>query len=292
MLKKIIRSFRYCVILLLGIPFYAEGQASGIQFSENDSIFVSIEGHQLYLYHTVKKGHTLYSIKRFYGLAFNDLYKCNPQIEEKGLRLHQTLKIPITGRAIKRSQGMGFIDTNFVKVYYRVKPKETFYGISKTSFNIPLEVLQKRNKLKDISLKVGQVLHIGWIAKSGIPDTLHRYTGLTGVLGEENDKLRKKYESDLMAGKEEVEQEGKACWPKNQGLGQDNTLYVLHSTVPVGSILRVENPMTERVLYARVIGKVPDTPFARGSIVMLSPTVAYALGILDATVYVKVYYLQ
>jgi LysM repeat protein len=282
----------YLICLLCFITGHSFGQTPVIQFEKNDSVFVLLEGHQIVLQHKVKKGHTLYSIKRFYGVAINDLYKCNPEIQEKGLKQNQLLKIQITGRAIKRSQGRGFVDSNFINIYYRVKPKETFYGISKTNFNIPLDILQRRNKLSDLNLKVGQVLHIGWIAKTGIPDTLHRFTGLTGVLGAENNKLRKKYELDMMNGREELSQEGKACWPKDQGLGQDNTLYVLHSKAPVGSILRIENPMSERSLYAKVIGKIPDTSFARGSIVMLSPTVAYALGVLDATVYVKVYYLK
>ena len=39
----------------------------------------------------------------------------------------------------------------------------------------------------------------------------------------------------------EISQEGKACWPKDQGLRQDNTLYVLHSKAPFGSILKIEN---------------------------------------------------
>jgi len=46
--------------------------------------------------------------------------------------------------------------------------------------------------------------------------------------------------------------------------------------------------MIERRIYAKVLGSVPDTPFARGSIVMLSPTSAQALGILDAQAYVKI----
>ena len=133
----------YLICLLCFITGHSFGQAPVIQFEENDSIFVFLEGHQIMLQHKVKKGHTLYSIKRVYGVAGNDLYKCNPQIQEKGLKQNQLLNIPITGRAIKRSQGRGFVDSNFVKIYYRVKPKETFYGISKTNFNIPLDVLLK-----------------------------------------------------------------------------------------------------------------------------------------------------
>ena len=77
------------LLLLFNLSF---AQTTGIHFEDTDSIFINFEGHQLILHHKVKKGQTLYSIKRFYGVAISDLYKSNSFIEEKGLHQNQLLK--------------------------------------------------------------------------------------------------------------------------------------------------------------------------------------------------------
>lgn len=257
-----------------------------------DSVFIELDGTQFTLIHRVKAGHTIYGIKRFYGMEASDLFYANPDLEGSSLKIGQKVRIPLVSKAIRRNRPAYKQDTAYAKVYYRVRSKETLWRIARVHFKVPVEVLEKRNKLKTVALNKGQILHIGWLHRSGIADSLRRFTGLTGLLAEANTKLRKRYDAGLLKGKEEVLQEGKACWPKHQDLGQDNNLYVLHSDSPVGSVLRIENPMTERVLYAKVLGPVPNTPFARGSIVMLSPTVAQALGALDAKIYVKLQYLK
>jgi hypothetical protein len=75
-------------------------------------------------------------------------------------------------------------------------------------------------------------------------------------------------------------------------MGTGKNLYILHSEAKEGTVVRIENPMTERVIYAKVIGKVPDTEFAEGSVAMLSNTVAKVLGVLDSAVFLKIQYLQ
>jgi LysM repeat protein len=257
-----------------------------------DSVFVVVAGESKYLQHKVKKGETVYSIKKFYNIELSQLYHSNPDIEKKGLTENKWITIPLAAKAVQRQKSKGFVDSAFVKVYYRVKEKETLYRISKVYFNISVELMQERNKLKTTSVSTGQLLHIGWLPKSGVPDSLSKQVWLTGVLAEENTKLKKKYEAEMAKGKKENMQEGKACWPKHQQMEEANSLYILHSEAKEGSIVRIENPMTQRTLYAKVIGPVPDTPFARGSIAMLSTTVANALGVLDSMTFLKIQYLK
>jgi LysM repeat protein len=284
------------IALFIGTICHAQ-QTAALPYSAwlleaKDSVFIELDGAQSHLIHKVKAGHTIYGIKRFYGMEASDLFYANPNLEGTSLKLGQKIRIPLVGKAIKRTRPTYKEDTAYAKVYYKVRSKETLWRIARVHFKMPVEVLQKRNHLSSTAVTKGQVLQIGWIHRGGIADSLRRFTGLTGVLAEANTKLRKKYDATLLKGKEEVLQEGKACWPKHQDLGQDNTLYVLHSESPVGSVVRIENPMTERILYAKVLGPVPNTPFARGAIVMLSPTVAQALGALDAKIYVKLQYLK
>jgi LysM repeat protein len=52
------------------------------------------QNRNVYLEHTVKKGETLYSISKSYGVTISDITKLNPEINEIGLREGQVIKIP------------------------------------------------------------------------------------------------------------------------------------------------------------------------------------------------------
>lgn len=277
-------------IILLFVLFVSQlAQAQNIQLAPEDSVFVDISGGRVYLLHQVKHKQTLYSMKNFYQIKLADLYYCNPGLSKRSLKVGEKLRIPINAKAILRSKPRPYIDSNYVKVYYEVKANETLWRVARKHFNMSVELLQNRNQLRSAALYEGQRLQIGWFSLQGISDSLSRHTGLDGALAEENRKWRKKYELGLIRGKREAAEEGRACWPKYEQLSQQASgLYVLYDGAPAGDVILIENPMIERRIYAKVLGSVPDTPFARGSIVMLSPISAQALGILDAQAYVKI----
>ncbi|MCP4439219.1 MAG: LysM peptidoglycan-binding domain-containing protein [Aureispira sp.] len=258
-----------------------------VQLNTKDSVFLKVESGQKYLLHKVLPGQNLYRIKQFYGVELSDLYYSNPILEKEGLKPGRYLKIPIVGRAIRKHTGKDFVDSSYVAVYYKVKKSDTMYGIAKRYFGIPIPILQHRNNLSTTSLSPKQVLHIGWVSKAGIPDSLRKYTGLTGVLGEENAKNKYKYEH-LQGEKPELMKEGVARWFRGMDLAGKNKLYVMCSQVKAGNIVRIENPMTHRFLYAKVIGEVPENSATADAVVVLSPTVAQALGALDSRFFVNV----
>jgi LysM repeat protein len=257
-----------------------------------DSLFVVLKGEGTYIRHKVKKSETVYSITRFYNTEIETLKRYNNDLEKEGLKENQWIIIPINPKVLILNKGKDFKQENHLKVYYTVLPKETMFAIAKGHFDLSVEELQKRNSLKTTDLSVGQQLHIGWLSKAGIPDSLNRLPWLSSALGEENKRLKKKYDAALLEGAKEIKQEGKAVWPKDKQMGTGKNLYILHSQAKQGSVVRIENPMTERVIYAKVIGKVPDTEFAEGSVAMLSSTVAKVLGVLDSAVFLKIQYLQ
>ncbi len=255
-----------------------------------DSLYIQRINGQKYLMHSIQQGQTLYSIKKFYAIDLSDIYYSNPNLESTGLKVGRKIKIPIVGKAIKRYRGVAFVDTAFIPIYYKVRPSETVYGISK-AFRLPMHILKSRNYLTSDILSKNQILHIGWISKEGIPDSLKNYTGLSGVLGEESQKNKYRYETKFNGKNEKVIQ-GTACWDKAMDLSAKNKLYVMSSIVRKGGIVRLENPMTKRFLYAEVVAPKPENSFTQQSIVMLTPIVAQALGALDSRFYVKLYYCK
>lgn len=258
----------------------------------NDSIFVLVENGQKYLQHTVKAGETVYAIKKFYGIDFTDIYYSNPSLEINDMKIGQKIKIPIVDKALKYFDNNGFVDTAFVPVYYKVKPSETLFRLSRVHFRIPADIIKTRNNLTSDVLSVGQTLHMGWLDKRGVPDTLQQYTGLPAALQADNKIHKYRYEALLAAGKKETNSAGIACWDKSMRLSSTNKLYVMSSLVPAGGVVRVENPMTNRFLYAKVVAPKPENSFTNDAIIMLTPTVANALGGLDSRFYVKVLYCK
>jgi LysM repeat protein len=260
--------------------------------SSTDHLFIEISNGQKYLLHTIRAGQTLYSIKKFYAIDLSDIYYSNPNISNTNdLKVGETLRIPVLSKALKRFQETDFDPNAYIPVYYMVRPSETMYRISKVYFRLPSEILMSRNQLLSESLSKGQVLHIGWIDKNGIPDSLKNFTGLPGILGEESQKNKYRYEA-VFNGKNEKTLQGTACWDKAMDLSAKNKLYVMCSYVPKNGVVRIENPMTGRQLYAKVVAAKPENSFTQGSVVVLTPTVAQALGGLDARFYVKIHYCK
>jgi len=147
-----------------------------------DSLFVITKGDLRYIRHKVRKGETVYSITRFYNIEIEKLERNNPEFEKDGLKEGQWLLIPVNPRALIVQKAKEFKTENHLKVFYTVQPKETMYGVAKGHFGISVEELQQRNALKSTDLSVGQQLHIGWLSKAGIPDSLNRLPWLNAAL--------------------------------------------------------------------------------------------------------------
>jgi rare lipoprotein A (peptidoglycan hydrolase) len=84
--------------------------------------------------------------------------------------------------------------------------------------------------------------------------------------------------------------QGVAVWKKEAR--EDSDLYALHRYAKINSIVAVKNPMNNRVVYAKVIGKMPDTTYDNNVAVVLSPLAAKLLGAVDPRFFVRVTYLK
>lgn len=267
-----------------------------LTFSPYDSVFVRVENQQKFIIHKVKAGESPMLLTRFYGVQLTDIYYNNPDVNGAVLRVGQQLRIPISGRALRKHTGPDFVAQNYVPVYYRVEAGDNLFRIAKSHFNMPLEVIKARNKMTDDFVYRGTPLHIGWISRTGIPDSLHRYMGTGGALGEENYRLKTMYEANFAewrdiqkVKKPETTAEGIACWLKGERFTNSNQLYVLYSAAPKGSLVKLENLMQPNLfVYAQVISDLPQTELTEGTIILLSANVALALGGADARLPIRV----
>ena len=269
--------------------FFGKLSATGdslAYLTAKDTIFLSIGAfEEKYFDHIIEAKQTLYSLARFYGLSVEELYYFNPGLKEQSTRIGMPIRVPIPNAAIKRYMESDFRPSENAPVFYMVKKGDTMFRIAKIYFRMPLELLMARNNMADHTLKEGQQLHVGWISTQGIPDSLRQHAG--GPLARRNAALRKIYMFES-AGKHQYDGQGVAVWKNNSK--EDSDLYALHRNAPVNSIIEVLNPMTNRTVYVKVIGKIPDTAYRDEVVAILSPLAAKLLGAIDPRFFVKVKY--
>src|SRR5205085_8456691 len=76
-----------------------------------------------------------------------------------------------------------------------------------------------------------------------------------------------------------ITEQGAGEWIKD--VNDDGNFYALHATAPIGSMITVKNQMNNKIISAKVIGKLPPAAADEHIIIKLSASAAKALNILD-----------
>jgi len=279
------------LLLLLLLCAGTSAAATGDSLSyltPQDTIFLSVgQFEQKYFTHYIEPKQTLFSLAQFYGLSLEELYFYNPGLRDKVLKRGMPVNVPVPNRAIQRYWTSSMVPGEYVPVYYVVKKGDTMFRISKRYFRMPIEEMLQRNHLFDHTLKTGQLLHVGWMSIEGIPDSLRQYEG--GALGKRNAELRSIFQSSGFR-KKAKSQKGAAYCPDDKNGKSD--LYALHRSARINSVVSIHNPMSQRTIYARVVGRIPDTAYEDEIVAVVSPLAAELLGAIDARFFVEVKYYR
>jgi hypothetical protein len=86
----------------------------------------------------------------------------------------------------------------------------------------------------------------------------------------------------------EVGTQGVCFWHRDSN--EKGNLYALHNSAALGTVMAVTNPMSNRTVYAKVIGRIP-AGHDRNIELILSPEAARRLGARDPRFFVKIKYL-
>ena len=212
-------------------------------------------------------------------------------------------------------------------ILHQVKPKETMYGISKL-YNVSINDIQKWNNLSGIGIQIDLILKILKPIENNSTTVL---TETKQTEDKENNKInivpeKKVAEEKVIVVQQEskepieehIEEAEIPIIPKTLPLPEqfanqsksnlkitkatgapmntadesiDNTFFALHKTAKIGSVIKVRNLENNKIAYAKVIGKLPDTDENRKVLVRLSLGVRNAIKMGNGKAYLEMEFI-
>jgi LysM repeat protein len=249
---------------------YSTSGQPAIKLTSKDTLWLTVENGEKVIHHSVKPKETLFSLAKFYSLSLEELYEYNSTFQtDPVLRAGGFVRIPIPNKAIKRYKTNGFVNAKHATICYVVQPGDNLYQICKRNFDMPVDTIVKRNKLKNNGIQPGQAIHMGWMGVEGIPLAWRKSKTPTA-----NDVLAERFGQQKVKYKE-VSSQGICHWnPDNSEKGD---LYALHREAAIGTVISVTNPANKITTFAKVIGRIPPN-IPNHVEVVLSPAAARRLG--------------
>ncbi|MBK0378699.1 LysM peptidoglycan-binding domain-containing protein [Mucilaginibacter sp. SD-g] len=280
-----------------------------------DSIGVENANGKKIILHKLDPKDNYYSIGRRYNVSPKDIMKYNNNVS---LQIGHIIKVPTerpffdtaaknstvaapqqpvsiqkTVPAAATTTGSPDVVNNdaMLTQQYKVSAGETLYSIAKR-FNSTVEDIKRINKLAGNNLTPGQVLRIRSGVTEAPPEVVHP-----------TDSIIAKRDATYVDGADSIDhavtpnryglyeknEDGVATWITDTGLDPKKML-ILHRTAPVGTVMKITNPMTNRTAFAKVVGSFIDTEQTKDVIIVMTKNVADALGALDKRFRVNISY--
>lgn len=250
--------------------------------------------------HTVKPKEYLGVIAKQYEVTVEEIKELNG-LNSNNLQIGQVLKIPAKGSAAQNEAPViaskpieskpveskptaavstpapSKTDPTFEHV---VAANETIYSIAQ-KYQLTTYQLKTFNNLTSNDLTVGQKLIIKGekpaptVSTANNNDNDDESTESTGTL--KNPNLKR---PAATYGLNRIEEKGTGVWITDADL-DPNKMLILHRTAPVGTIIQITNPMTNRSTFAKVVGKFTENETTKDVIIVMTKAVADAVGALD-----------
>jgi LysM repeat protein len=292
--------------------------ASTSLFAKNtliDSVGVeNLDGKKVIL-HKLDAKDNYYSIARRYKVKPGDVIKFNnnapliiggivkvptdrsfvettkPAIVKKQADTTPALPTPaVTQQKPAQQPVQAAANTSGATQQYKVSAGETLYSIAKR-FNSTVEDITKLNNLTSTTVSPGQMLQV----KSGTADVPPPVaTPVVATRDSTNpptngiDSAERKLNANRY-GLFEKNEKGVATWIDDAGLDPAKKL-VLHRTAPIGTVIKITNPMTGKTSFAKVVGRFSDNETTKDVILIMTKNVAESIGALDKRIHVTISY--
>ena len=239
--------------------------------------------------HTVAARETLYAISRKYGISIEDLRKWN-SLQGNELSIGQQL---VVGKG--QSQQVVSVKKDEIKneaiqedtkenvpegfQLYFVQSGELLETIA-AKFNVRPDSIVIWNDLPNTYLSIGQRL----LVKGSINQLV-----LAKQSNVESLPYGKRKQVKDASGFVKILEEGTAR--KIEDVKTQKYL-VMHRDLPIGTLIEVRNLMNNQKIFARVVGKLPETGLNENVLIRLTPICFERLGVIDPQTRVEVSYYQ
>lgn len=295
------KSYRKTIIIFSAAFLFAGISLAQAQ-SSNPSQKKTVVNGKTFIEHSVTAKDTYYQLSRIYGIPVKDIMNAN---NKKNLRVGDAVYIPFKEEEKKTenkpevvqnepnnrdSKPLGDPNTQTIQAKilteYKVGSNETLYSIAKR-FSTTVDNIKKLNSLDSDTVREGQTLKI----PDGNVVVVQKETAPAAInlpIPENISKEEIEFETNRY-GIREKKEKGIGIWMENLESGGRSNL-ALHRTAPVGTILKITNPLTKSVTFAKVVGKFSDTAESRDAIVILSKSAASYIGALDKRFLIEIAY--
>ena len=224
--------------------------------------------------HVVKKGETLSSISRSYGVKVKDILKANPSLTVKSnIKPGQKLSIPGKGALMVHS------DTA-IQASNR-KPKNTLSVPSTPDTPYKDEDNKVRTLTPDNENYPVATVNSDQPVINSTPATAYSIRTASG-----SSDYPGVFSQYTAHGYKVNKSRGAANFLEDNTSG--NPYLALYNNAETGSVIKVTNLMNKKTVYVKVVGRVPANDTSREVILKLSNKVARELGALDNKFLVEV----
>ena len=264
-------------------------------WSAADSIGVEYQNGRKIIIHELEAKETYYGLSRRYQIPVKDIIAAN---NNKALKIGDTVRIPQEAVDVPTTTAVPS-DTTIQQqttpvpilaegeyTAYKVGKGETLYTVSKR-FIISVESIKRANGLTSEAIQAGMVLNIPNEELPPPPPTVNEI-----MVHDADSATDGGAELEIPANKygiREMNEKGVGVWIDD--LNQEGgSMLALHKTAPVGTVIKITNPMTRRTTFAKVVGKFADTSETKNAIIVISKSAASLIGVLDRRFQVEIAY--
>lgn len=267
-----------------------------------DSIGVENVNGKKVILHKVQAKETYYSLGRMYDLSPSKIMDYNGNVS---LHPGDIIKIPTSQNFASKPVTFSSpainenakAETAKKEKTHKVAPGETLYAIA-SQYNMRVDDLKLLNNLKSNSINVGQILKVISSEEVSITPTVEKNASGKPVVTEKvENKItnpnpnRIKYIDSIDSqssieipknryGITEMNDKGLAVWIDDNNLDATKS-YALHRVAPVGTIIKITNPMTNKSVFAKVVGRFTENETTKDVIIVVTKSCADAIGALD-----------
>lgn len=278
------------LLLLSFISFFFLTEAKSQQTSfpvitTKDTVFIGYMEGKYFLFHLIKKEDNLNKIASYYGTSLTAIREINGMTDSQ-VKANKTIKIPIPYNRIKspvlRSSSEKY---SFIPVFYKVKKGDTLYKLFRIYFPRDSKEIKNINSIKTNIIKIDSKLLIGYFPVQ------HIEKPSTNIVLQTN---RNKDTLSLTSDKSKnvlVTVSG-AAKTFDSPFEKTEYAYVLSNKIPEHSVVELTNPMSNKKLTGKVIGKIPPGKYPLDILLLLAKNDALDLGFLDLKFFVSVKYYK